>query len=111
MRNMNPETLASMSAATGVKLSAADAEQMAATMRNMKPEHMAKLVAVGSAIQGLVLRVRAARAWAQRNSLLVAALLVLLLALLLRRWMTRRGASVPAAAPLLDEDVARGATW
>lgn len=71
---------------------------MAEQMQNIKPEHMEKLLAVGVALQGGLARVRRARDWVSRNSVLVAALLVLLLALLVRRWLARRaGASAGAA--------------
>jgi hypothetical protein len=66
------------------------AARMAEQMQNLKPEHLEKLLAVSSALQGGLARVRAARAWVSRNSVLVAALLVLLLALLVRRWLARR---------------------
>jgi hypothetical protein len=101
MKNMSPETLASMSAAAGMNLSAKDAEAMAAAMQSMKPEHMAKLLAVTSAVQGAAAKAKAARAWVARNSMLVAAIAVLLLALLLRRYMARRAASTSAAEALL----------
>jgi hypothetical protein len=101
MKNMSPETLASMSAAAGMKMSASDAEAMAAAMQSMKPEHMAKLLAVTSAVQGAAAKAKAARAWVARNSMLVAALAVVLLALLLRRYLARRAASASAAEALL----------
>lgn len=69
---------------------------MAEQMQNLKPEHLEKLLAVSSALQGGLARARAVRAWVSRNSVLVAALLVLLLALLVRRWLARRSA-IPAA--------------
>jgi hypothetical protein len=72
------------------------AARMAEQMQNLKPEHLEKLLAVSSALQGGLARVRAARAWVSRNSVLVAAMLVLLLALLVRRWLARRSA-VPDA--------------
>ena len=77
---------------------------MAEAMKSIKPEHMAKIMAVSGALQGAMARARAARAWVARNSALCAALLVLLLALLLRRWLARRSAHAAAA------DVLRRAT-
>ncbi len=78
---------------------------MASAMQSMKPEHMAKLLAVTGAVQSALARAKAARAWVARHSLLVAALLVLLLAWLVRRWLARRGAATAAA-----EDMLRAAT-
>ena len=77
------------------------AAQLAEQMQNMKPEHLEKLIAVGSALQGGLARLRRAREWVSRNSVLVAALLVLLLALLVRRWLARRSAADTGAAQLL----------
>lgn len=94
---------------------------MAQAMQSMKPEHMAKLLMVTTALQRVAAKARAARAWVARNSVLVAALLVLLLALLVRRWLARRAAGRDAAAALLRdaaavhdgalEGLADAATW
>ena len=74
---------------------------MAEQMKNMKPEHLEKLLAVSSAVQGGLARLRSAREWVARNSVLVAAILVLLLALLVRRWLARRSAAGPGAAAVV----------
>ena len=79
MKNISPETLASMSSAAGMKISPEDvrasargalsrrqlcwsdalllrlgaqAARVAEQMQNMKPEHLEKLIAVGNALQG-----------------------------------------------------------
>ena len=78
------------------------AAKIAEQMQNMKPEHLEKLLAVGTALQGGLARVRRAREWAARNSVLVAALLVLLLAFLVRRWLARRSAADAGAAQMLQ---------
>lgn len=67
----------------------------------MKPEHLEKLLAVGTALQGGLARVRRMREWVARNSILVAALLVLLLAFLVRRWLARRSAADASATQML----------
>ena len=69
-------------------------------MQNLKPEHLEKLIAVSSALQGGLARVRRVREWVARNSVLVAALLVLLLALLVRRWLARRSVADAGAVRL-----------
>ena len=113
MKNMSPEMLEQMSASSGMKISADDAQKMASAMQNMKPEHMDRLLAGISMLAGVAARLKAARAWAQKNQMLVAALLVLAIALLLRRWLARRATPAPVAvsATPLEEDLARGATW
>ena len=77
------------------------AAKIAEQMQNMKPEHLEKLLAVGTALQGGLARVRRMREWVARNSILVAALLVLLLAFLVRRWLARRAAADAGAAQML----------
>ena len=67
----------------------------------MKPEHLEKLLAVGTALQGGLARVRRVREWVARNSVLVAAMLVLLLAFVVRRWLARRSAADAGAARML----------
>ena len=74
---------------------------MAEQMQNMKPEHLEKLLAVTGALQGGLARLRRAREWVARNSILVAALLIALLAFFVRRWLARRSATDVAAASLL----------
>jgi len=113
MKNMSPEMLEQMSASSGMKISADDAQKMASAMQNMKPEHMDRLLAGISMLAGVAARLKAARAWAQKNQMLMAALLVLAIALLLRRWLARRATPAPVAvsATPLEEDLARGATW
>ena len=128
MKNISPEALASMSSAAGMKMSTEDvrsraqrdsraallcwsdeptlppcaqAAKLAEQMQNMKPEHLEKLLAVGTALQGGLARVRRMREWVARNSVLVAALLVLLLAFLVRRWLARRSAADAGAARML----------
>lgn len=96
MSTMSPETLQSMSAAAGMKLSPEQATAMADQMKGMSPESMAKLMAVTTFFAKQAARAKAAKEWAARNSALVAVVVVALLALLVRWYLARRAAVVPA---------------
>jgi len=108
MKNISPEALASMSSQMGMKMSPEDAKAMTEQLANMKPEHMAKILAFTSFVQRAAAKAKAARDWLRANPTAALALLALFFALLVRRWMARAarraGMAPPAAASPADVD-------
>jgi hypothetical protein len=79
MKNITPEQMKSMSAATGMKLSDEQAEAMAQQMKGMKEEDLERMMAIAT-------KLNKAKQFVLKHKLIIIAVLVLLVGLFLR-WL------------------------
>eukprot|EP00238_Polyblepharides_amylifera_P012420 CAMPEP_0196580342 /NCGR_PEP_ID=MMETSP1081-20130531/28571_1 /TAXON_ID=36882 /ORGANISM="Pyramimonas amylifera, Strain CCMP720" /LENGTH=490 /DNA_ID=CAMNT_0041900185 /DNA_START=66 /DNA_END=1538 /DNA_ORIENTATION=+ len=79
MKKITPEQMKTMAATTGMKMSDAQAEQMATQMKGLKDEDLEKMMKMAQTLQ-------AAKAWFMANKYIVFALLILVIGMFLR-WL------------------------
>mmetsp|Transcript_6125 Transcript_6125/g.15892 ORF Transcript_6125/g.15892 Transcript_6125/m.15892 type:complete len:410 (-) Transcript_6125:37-1266(-) len=84
MKNLTPEQLKEMSKTQGMDMSDEQAEQTAAMMRNVKPEHMQKLMAVAGYAQTAYGYYQKVRDYLLANKMILYAIIFLFVALLAR---------------------------
>lgn len=84
MSNMTPEQLKAVSKQQGIEMTDEQAEQTANMMKNIKPEHMQKLMAVASYAQMAYAYYQRVVAYLLANKMVLYALIVLFVAIIMR---------------------------
>jgi preprotein translocase subunit SecE len=77
MKNISPEQLKEMSAASGMQMSDEQAQQTAKMMQSISPETMRRMMTAGTYLQGVFSRARAVYQWVTRNKMFAASVAVL----------------------------------
>ena len=99
MKNISPEQLKEMSAASGMQMSDEQAEQTAKMMQSISPETMRRMMTAGTYLQGVFSRARAVYQWVTRNKMFAASVAVLGVATFISYLMRWGVFAVEPAAP------------